>query len=162
MSLAAKGRSCCFTGHRRIAADARDVLRGALREVIGVLYEEGFRRFYTGGALGFDTIAALVVLDLREELGIELEVYIPCRDQEKMWTEKEKQYYKYIVSAADRTYCLSEYYTSSCMHARNRRMVDGSDCCVAFCKKNSGGTAYTVAYALKNDVRLINIADKLR
>lgn len=153
---------CCFTGHRRLSPRETKYAVAELRRTIRALAAEGYTVFRSGGALGFDTIAALVVLDLRDELGIELEVYIPCRDQDKMWTEKEKQYYKYIVSAADRSYCLSEYYTSSCMYARNRRMVDGSDCCVAFCTKNSGGTAYTVAYALKNDVKLINIADKLR
>lgn len=131
-----------------------------LRRTIRALAEEGYTVFRSGGALGFDTLAALVVLDMREELGIELEVYVPCRDQDKMWSEKDKKYYNYILSAADRTFCLSEYYTPSCMHTRNRKMVDGSNCCIAFCKRNSGGTAYTVNYALKNNVRLINLADK--
>lgn len=153
---------CCFTGHRYLSPNEIKYAVSELRRTVRALAAEGYTVFRSGGALGFDTIAALVVLDLREELGIELEVYIPCRDQDKMWSERDKKYYKYILSAADRTYCLSEYYTSSCMHARNRRMVDGSDCCIAFCKKGSGGTAYTVAYALKNDVRLINIADNFK
>jgi len=153
---------CCFTGHRSLSPSENKFIVAELRRTIRALAAEGYTVFRSGGALGFDTIAALVVLDMRKELGIELEVYVPCRDQDKMWSDKEKKYYKYILSAADRTYCLSEYYTPSCMHVRNRRMVDGSDCCIAFCKRNSGGTAYTVGYALKNNVRLINLADKLK
>ena len=118
---------CCFSGHRDLSPSEKKFAVAELRRTVRALASEGYTVFRSGGALGFDTIAALVVLDLREELGIELEVYIPCRDQDKMWSKRDKEYYRYIVSSADRSYCLSEYYTSSCMHARNRRMVDGSD-----------------------------------
>ena len=151
---------CCFTGHRSLTSAENKYIVAELRRTIRALAAEGYTVFRSGGALGFDTIAALVVLDMRRELGIELEIYVPCRDQDKMWSERDRKYYKYILSAADRTICLSEYYTPSCMHERNRRMVDGSDACVAFCKKSSGGTAYTVNYALKKNLRLINLANK--
>ena len=153
--------TCCFTGHRSLSHAELKFLVPELKKTIRALAAEGYTIFRSGGALGFDTIAALSVLDLKKELDIQLEIYIPCRDQDKMWPEKDKKYYRYILASADRCYCLSEYYTPSCMHNRNRKMVDGSDACIAFCKQNSGGTAYTVIYALKNNVRLINLADNM-
>ena len=54
---------------------------------------------------------------------------------------------------------VQESYTSGCMHERNRRLVDSAELCVAYCEHSGGGTAYTVAYALKNEKELINIAD---
>ena len=47
------------------------------------------------------------------------------------------------------------------MARRNRALVDGSDYCVAYLTKNSGGTLYTCSYALKKGVELINLADGL-
>ena len=45
------------------------------------------------------------------------------------------------------------------MHLRNRALVDGSDTCVAYLTANRGGTLYTCAYALKQGLTLINLAD---
>lgn len=43
--------------------------------------------------------------------------------------------------------------------ARNRHLVDGSSYCVTYCVEQSGGTAYTVDYARKNGLKIINLAD---
>ena len=155
---AAGGRSCCFTGHRIIARDVREPLRNSLREVIGVLYEEGFRRFYAGGALGFDTLAALKVLDKKKKYPhIRLELILPCRDQARTWQERNVQVYRYILERADRVSYVTDTYTPTCMHERNRRLVDGSAVCVAYCTNAEGGTAYTRRYAEKNGVEVVEI-----
>ena len=56
---------------------------------------------------------------------------------------------------------VSLAYTPTCMHTRNRALVDGSDRCVAFLQRNCGGTLYTCSYALKQRVELVNLADEL-
>lgn len=160
MSLAAEGRSCCFTGHRRIAADARDVLRGALREVIGVLYEEGFRRFYTGGALGFDTLAAEAVLSAREKHSdIRLIIVRPCADQDRRWTREQRETYQTQLAAADETVLLSPAYWPGCMQMRNRYMVDHSELCVAYGRREDSGTMQTVTLALSAGLPVVNLAE---
>ena len=72
-------KSICFTGHRVIA---RPVLPGVLRELQRVLetaIPRGFVDFYTGGAIGWDTYCAQMVLDLREEYpGIALHLVLPA------------------------------------------------------------------------------------
>ena len=55
-------RSVCFTGHRQIPASQGRPVVQALRREIGRATGAGFTRFYAGGALGFDTLAALTVL----------------------------------------------------------------------------------------------------
>ena len=51
--------ACCFTGHREIPSEDREPLRAALLSEIQRLYaEKGVTEFYTGGARGFDTMAA--------------------------------------------------------------------------------------------------------
>ena len=38
-------------------------------------------------------------------------------------------------------------------------MVDASSVCVAYCNRRGGGTAYTVRYAIRRGVPVVNIAD---
>ncbi len=147
---------CCFTGHRDVY-NAPAVI-SKLRRQVRELAESGCRTFRAGGAIGFDMLAALCVLEIREEFGLRLELYLPCRNQAYRWSSHDKNFYYHILDCADSVEYVSEAYTYSCMHDRNRRMVDGADVCVAYLKHSTGGTAYTVNYAHKKNVKVINIA----
>ena len=101
-------------------------------------------KFIVGGALGIDTLAALIAI----ELGIEFDVYVPCRNQDKMWTQKSKDLYQYILSKATRVYYVHEgEYNNTCMQKRNIAMVDDCDMLIAVWDGTSGGTANCVKYA---------------
>ena len=155
-----RARSCCFTGHREIPASDAERLSTILRKYIKGLYErKGIRRFFAGGALGFDTFAALAVLDLREQ-GIEVELclLLPCRDQDKFWSARDRAVYKDILARADSVEYISEKYTPWCMHERNRALVDRSSVCVAYHTHSGGGTAYTVEYARSHLIEVYNVA----
>ena len=67
-------RTVCFTGHRQIDPAHAVLLPALLDAAIRELYGRGARVFRAGGAIGFDTVAALKVLDLTPVLpGLELE-----------------------------------------------------------------------------------------
>jgi len=53
--------ACCFTGHRKlsITENFKQKLRAAIIELIT---RKNVKYFYAGGALGFDTVAALEIL----------------------------------------------------------------------------------------------------
>ncbi|MBE6555475.1 MAG: DUF1273 domain-containing protein [Ruminococcaceae bacterium] len=153
---------CCFTGHRHIEKERQLPLMKALDRRLLLLAEGGVREFRAGGALGFDTLAALRVLFLKESRPeVRLSLVLPCRDQAKSWNERDRTLYGYILSRADEVRFLYDAYTPECMHARNRALVDGSHACVAYLTANRGGTLYTCSYALKRGVRLYNLADEL-
>lgn len=150
----------CFTGHREIEAPASYLIPQKLKDVIRKLAAHGARRFLAGGAMGFDTVAALCVLELKKELpDISLELILPCRDQARTWNDRNRDLYNAILSYADRVEYLHDRYTSSCMHDRNRRLVDLCDVCVSYCIHSGGGSAYTMSYALSQGKEVINIAD---
>ena len=152
--------ACAFTGHRFIAREKIPAVTAALRRRIDGLYRRlGVTRFYAGGALGFDTIAAEVVLAMRDEgLPVTLHLLLPCRDQGKLWKPQEKLAYARVIERADSVEYISEHYSSGCMHARNRALIDRSKYCIAYLEKGSGGTAYTVDYARRVGVCVFNIA----
>ncbi len=153
-----KRRTCCFTGHRTVSAEYRQSLPLKLEKQIRLLIQQGIVDFIAGGARGFDTMAALAVLKLREEFPqVRLLLALPCKDQTKGWPLREKLLYDNILQSADTVHYLSEAYTSSCMMQRNRFMVDHSEVCVFFLTAPRGGTYKTVEYALAQNLRLCNI-----
>ena len=157
-----KIETVCFTGHREIPRDHAFALPRVLeRELLGLI-ERGATVFRAGGATGFDTVAALKVLELREIYPqIELELILPCRNQTDHWSDTEIRTYQYVLSRADRAEFLFDTYVSGCMQERNRKLVSGSDVCVAYCYQNRGGTLYTVTHALKQGIEVVNLFDLL-
>lgn len=154
----------CFTGHRDLGGEAELAhLRAALKAEVARLAKEGATVFRAGGALGFDTEAALAVLRQRKETPeIRLELLLPCRNQAQKWSAEQISLYEKILAHADACTYVSEKYYRGVMHVRNRALVDGSDACVAFLREGaSGGTAYTVDYAKKHGVPVINLAERL-
>ncbi len=147
----------CFTGHRDIPEEHALKLPSVLYEVLEKLIAQGAQDFYAGGAIGFDTLSALCVLDLKEtHPELKLHLILPCRNQTAYWDSASIKVYNYIQKHADTTEYISDKYYSGCMHERNRRLVDCSQICVAYLTGGNGGTAYTCNYAEKKGVRIIN------
>lgn len=151
--------TACFTGHRSIPLMQRGTVRKKLEKTVRGLIAEGYRYFGAGGALGFDTMAADVILRLRNEFpDIKLILVLPCKTQAARWSEKDREIYEKQKAAADKVVYVAEAYYNGCMLVRNRRLVDNSSVCVAYLTHAGGGTAYTVSYAKQSGVPVISIA----
>ena len=159
MDMEKRKKICCFTGHRKIDGESMQMLSILLDKALESLISNGVTVFRTGGAMGFDTLAALKVIELRtKDQNIRLELFLPCREQANKWDKLSREYYEYILSKADSVTYVRENYQRGCMLERNRRMVDGSDFCIGYCTLEKGGSAYTLNYAKKHNVRVINLA----
>lgn len=153
-----KDYACCFTGHRIINKKFLDSLPKQLETQIRLLIADGITDFISGGALGFDTLAAEAVLRLREEFPrIRLILALPCKDQTRAWSPADKARYEAICQSADDIHYTAERYSSTCMMRRNRFMVDNSSACVFYLTHQRSGTRQTVSYAIEQDLRLYNI-----
>lgn len=153
--------TCCFTGHRTFRPGELPHIQAALERHILTLHDErGVRYFGAGGALGFDTLAAETVLDLRSALrpDLRLILVLPCMDQADRWPLKDLEKYESIKLRADKVVVLAESYRTGVMHARNRHLVDHAGWCVCYHYKNEGGTAYTVDYARRQGLAVFNCA----
>lgn len=149
----------CFTGHRYIPDSIKPLLGEELHKTVCLMIERGYRYFGVGGALGFDTLAAQTILSLRREYPyIRLILVLPCKDQTLKWRSEEVDMYNWILSECDKAVYISEHYTSDCMFRRNRHLVDCSSVCICYQTKNTGGTAYTVRYAVSKGLTVINLA----
>ena len=154
-----KEYTCCFTGHRTLPKGKLSDISAFLEQIIIKYINKGYRYFGTGGALGFDTLAAETILKLKNKYPyIKLILVLPCLSQTKGWKKTDIEKYNYIKTQADKVVYTSQDYTSDCMFKRNRHLVNHSSLCICYLSKNSGGTAYTVAYAKENKLKVENIA----
>ena len=151
---------CCFSGHRSIPDDIMSEVVSLTQSAIREHYKMGVRTFKAGGALGFDTIGALLVLTLKNECpDMRLELELIAEGQEKGWSEHEISLYRSIIDRADSVRYASPTYTRGAIFSRNRNLVDGSDYIICYLKESKGGTAYTVDYARKKGLIITNIAN---
>ena len=159
VAIMLKSTTCCFTGHRNIPSIGKEIIQTRLESTLVTLIHQGIHHFCAGGALGFDTIAALSVLRLKADYPhICLILVLPCQEQTNGWSEEDKTRYDHILSQADEVIYVWNHYYRGCMHARNRYMVDRSGTCISYLTAETGGTAYTVRYAKQKNVHMINLA----
>lgn len=135
------GRAICFTGHRIIASAQIPALQTELRGLLITAIATGFLDFYAGGALGWDTLCAEQVLELRNTYpGIALHLVLPCapETQTARWrSARQVAAYDRILNAADSWECVGQDYTATCMRERNQRLVMLADCCICYYRKSA-------------------------
>ena len=153
-------KTCFFTGHRFIAAKEIKNIKSRLNEELLNAVNSGFTHFISGGAVGFDTLAAEQVLRLREDYNdIRLILYLPCTNHTQNWKENDKMRFEAVLSCADEIYYVTrEKYRDGCMKKRNNAMAEASQMCIAYLKNPISGTAQAVKLAEKKGVNVINIA----
>lgn len=137
-----ENKNCVFTGHRDLGTDFS---KSRLKKTIEMLIKEGVENFYNGMAIGFDLIAAECVLALRKKYPqVKLIACVPCYGQEKYFSDADKKRYVKILKKADETVTLADHYYQGCMQNRDKYMVERAEVMIAYCKKSTGGAAYTV------------------
>ncbi len=155
-------KTACFTGHRELADDAVEAVAALLETAITELCDRGVTIFLAGGAQGFDTLAALKVLDMKVRFPqIRLKLILPCRNQTEQWDDEDIGIYQYILSRADDHRYLFDAYIEGCMQERDRCLVEEADACIAFCEHNQSGAAFTLTAAIKAGLDTVNLYDYL-
>ncbi|MBO7303802.1 MAG: DUF1273 family protein [Clostridia bacterium] len=141
-------KACSFTGHRKIKDGHRSKISALVARSIAYAYSHGCRTFYTGGAVGFDTVAAREVLRFRiSNPDVRLVLLLPCTDQDKYWTAAQRSSYEYVLSAADEVVYVSEEYTDTCIKERNMHLAERADILIAYLGHARSGSAQTVRMA---------------
>ena len=151
--------TCCFTGHRPDKlpwhTNERDprcaALKQALEQALERAYQAGCRHFICGMARGCDLYFCQQALALRERYAdVTVEAAIPCENQTDSWPERERAQHAALLDQCNYETMVQHHYDRGCMMRRNRYMVDRSCRIIAvYDGIPKGGTASTIAYALK-------------
>jgi uncharacterized phage-like protein YoqJ len=111
----------------------------------------------TGMAIGWDTWLAQEALFL----DIPIACYVPFPGQQNKWPEESRRKYDHILSRAKIVNNISDSYSKSVFFKRDEAMVNSADeiCALLNPEIKSGGTFYTVNYALKQNKKCWNLWD---
>lgn len=165
--MRARQESCCFTGHRPgklpwgyNEQDERCLaLKRRIADAVEAAYEQGYRHFLCGMAQGCDLYFCECVLALRaRQPDVTVEAAIPCPTQADAWPAAQRERYRHLVEACDMETLVSARYTPSCMQRRDRYMVDHASLLIAAFDGTAGGTRYTVEYAMRRGVSVVDLA----
>ena len=158
--------TCCFTGHRPAKLPWGDdesdprclALKRRIADAVEAAYDEGFRHFLCGMAMGCDFYFAEAVLALRERRGdLTLEAAIPHPGQAEHWPPAQRERYRGLLERCDYETLVQDRYTPGCMSRRNRYMVDHSALVIAAYTGEGGGTRQTLAYAMARGVPFVDL-----
>ena len=156
----------CFTGHRPGKLPWRYnewdprclALKDWLDQALEQAYEDGYRHFLCGMAMGCDFYFCECVLALRQKHGdVTLEAAVPCPTQAETWPYAQQARYRRLVQSCDFETVISTEYSPSCMQRRDRYMVDHASLLIAAFDGTAGGTRYTVEYALSRGLSIVDL-----
>jgi uncharacterized phage-like protein YoqJ len=151
--------TCCFTGHRDLPQNSVTEIYANLVHTLKILYENyRVKTFISGGAIGFDLLAAEAVLELKRSYpDAKLIFALPCIDHTKKWGDAAVTKFRLLSLCADQTVYVSQHYYTGCMQVRNKYMLEHSQFCIVYCKKTSGGSYYTLREAKKMNLNVIEL-----
>ena len=162
-----KKKTLCFSGHRteRLPKnkDEFNFILWSLYNEIDKAVFKGYDTFIFGACYGFDLICAEQVLRRKQiirnadPLKIILIAAVPFEDQAVKWKEQDRDKYFSILSKCDDVIILNKHFKVDCYYERNRYMVDNSSRLICYYDGSSGGTKYTVEYAEKQQIQIINL-----
>ena len=162
-----KTETACFTGHRSQKLPWRfneedercKVMKITLQAEIEKAIQKGYKTFLCGMALGFDTICAETVIDLKRQYeDIEIIGALPCKTQDIKWAFKDRVRYRDLLKQLDGIRCIyEEYIGAECMLERNRFMVDNSSLMIALFNGLPGGTKSTIDHARRQGLEIVII-----
>ena len=155
-------RTCCFTGHRAIPE--KDLL-GILKrteQAVRRLIEQGVIFFGVGGAIGYDTEVAKLLFRLRATDYPQIKVILvyPFEGFTSRWSDEQRAEYARLLPQYDKAVCVAQRASREAYLTRDRHLVDGAAYCIAYCTRDSGGTAYTLRYAQQEGLKIFHTASE--
>jgi uncharacterized phage-like protein YoqJ len=160
--------SCAITGHNpqrfkfkhNEEAPLCRLIKTAMADRIKELYSNGVKLFYAGCAVGVDTWAAEITLDLKQQTNfpeIQLFCAIPFPESTDRFTDTQKKRYEKIIAQSNYTKTVSRHYSPVAYKRLNYFLVDNSQYLIAVYdedKSERSGLGQMVNYAIKKNLHI--------
>ncbi len=151
--------AACFTGHRQLPpyeSAAYAALMCALDSAISDAVSHGITAFLSGGACGFDLLAAERVLAYRAEQATpKLHLIIPYNGFISTFPDAEQARYHRIAAYADDVTSVFPGAGIAAYRQRNQRLVDAAERCIAYLRNEKSGTGQTVRMAVRKGIPIV-------
>lgn len=186
-------KTLCFTGPRpqnmgfqkkAVSKNGREYLVNISKEnsyeeficdlvkILENFYDNGYSRFITGGARGFDQLAFWAVNELKKRHSdVQNILYLPFKGQERLWPDfgyfGKQKYNDMLVLADEINYVCHDELTDyskiiAALYNRNHAMVTASDKVLALYdsddwQTNKGGTCECIRYAVAHQKPVVQL-----
>ena len=157
-------KTCAFAGHRPEKMPwGKDEnspfgieFKFRLREALEYLIGRGYTDFLSGGARGFDLMAAEIILSLREAYPwIRLTMVCPWNGQADKWAEEDRKRWRQVLELSDKVVFMSGHYEKSVNFRRNAYLVDNAQMLLAcYNGDQRSGTGQTIRYAHRKGIKV--------
>ncbi|MCL2674097.1 MAG: DUF1273 domain-containing protein [Defluviitaleaceae bacterium] len=155
-----KDSTCFFVGHTALSQKAIERTTLRLHAEIDKLIRQGVTDFVSMGKLGFDLLAASIVISKKQQgANVRLKFALPCRNQDKRWSSTQKQLCQSLQSETDEVFYLSEECDYYCTIRCVRYLTDNSAYCIYASFYSVGEIAETAHYAQQKGLQVINAAN---
>jgi len=160
--------SCTITGHKpqrfkfkyNEQAPLCQKIKAVLTEQIKALYQKGVKVFYVGCAVGVDTWAAEIIIELKQQAAfsdMELFCAIPFPEHTDRFTAGQKKRYQNILNRCDNKEVISRHYSPVAYKRLNYHMIDNTQYLLAVYdqdRSESRGLGQALNYAVKKNLRI--------
>lgn len=150
-------QTCCFVGHKDIPPGEQLKILARVEHRLIPLIQQGVTYFGVGGSLGFDALMADMLVSLKaSHPRIRIIEVLPFEGYRSKWSLEQQRHAEKIDKQVDKIVYAAKEPSRGIHLARNCHLVDGSKYCICYCTRPTGGTAYTVKYALKKGLTVYN------
>lgn len=157
-----KEKTCFFTGNRNISnKDYEQIfyLNTIISEIL--IKEKEVTYFKVGIDREFDIIAILSIIKIKKAYpNIRLILVMPYKTPLINWNKK---IYNIAIQNADEIIYIPEYYTKDYIFKRNNKLIENSDYCIAYLRRNTKrcGIFYTMLKAKNKNIKIYNLNNYL-
>ncbi|MEA5013489.1 MAG: SLOG family protein [Candidatus Limiplasma sp.] len=153
-----RSETCCFIGRRRAPQEDLERIILGLHHAVESLIAQGVTTFLPGGALGFDQMAASLIIAKKETgKNIRLVFALPYRNQDECWSAEQRRLYRHLLAEAGEVLYISQENARDCMEKHGRFLVDQSGYCICTRLCPFGETERTIRYARQRGVRVLSV-----
>ena len=156
-----KAKTCCFIGHQNLRDYDIGKMKIALEEQINKLIEDGVEYFISSCRRGFETLAALKVIEIQRKKFYDSNLLIISpydeekKDWVKNWSKRDMDTYEYIRKHAKGEYIATSESYGNLLGAHKDIIDLSTHVLVAFEGGDLGAIAGAVGYAIIKNKEII-------
>lgn len=159
-----KKKSCFIIGQNNIQKEDLLAVRLYTQRSIENLIMEGVVYFYVGGSTQYELYVGEILIKLRDKhpyIKVLLMLLNDINTDSDGWEAKHKGRLRFISEVADDVFLTKDYYKNPTIKMRNRYLVDNSCYYIFYYQKNDKEADKALKYADENDLRIIDIHQKI-
>jgi uncharacterized phage-like protein YoqJ len=150
-------QTCCFVGHKDIPPGEQLKILARVEHRLIPLIQQGVTYFGVGGSLGFDALMADMLVSLKaSHPRIRIIEVLPFEGYRSKWSLEQQRHAEKIDKQVNKIVYIAKEPSRGVYLLRDRHLIDCSAYCISYCTRTTGGTAYTVKYALEHGVTVYN------